>query len=511
MPTRDAADTVAAGPAARPLAGGDAPATDGRRERRLVWMGVFGAALTFAMLGSLWLAVPTYRPADEASHVAYARELSHGRLPTIDTVMSADGDPRLARMLAGRDKQHRTIWTANHPPLYYALVAVPLRIGSASGYPLAGVQAARLLSLGLSALGLVALAYVVLQLVPGRPQLAVAAAGLAGLLPSFVSISARVYNDSLAFLAITVAVAASVVFVIRGPSAVRLAAVAASASLAALTRASGLLVVGLAGLAVLIGVWRASPDPGGPPLAGLGGILRRVGRAVLWAGVVGVAVVAVAGWFYLRNRRLYGDLTGSAALLERFDRPPAGSMLGRLTDPTFWRAQQEIMWRLEPDAVHPGPVAQKLWLLGLVPLAGLLLAGRRWLAGLGRGRRPDVGRLVGVGLCVLLLGLLQLSVVQLVSDGHYIHARYLFPGLVTIGLAAAVGLAALPGGRRGLPAVAMLLAMTAVNLWVWGRHLDVLSVDAPPWLLAAVLPPLLVGLALQAVALWRLAPDAERP
>jgi hypothetical protein len=506
MPTRDAAETVAAGPAAPPAAGGDAaggarPAAERRRERRLTRLGVAGAALAFVMLGSLWLAVPTYRPADEASHVAYAWELSHGRLPTIDTVISADGDPRLAQVLDGRDARHRTVWTANHPPLYYALVAVPLRIGSATGHPTAGVQAARLLSLGLSALGLVALAYVVLQLAPGTPQLAVAAAGLAGLLPSFVSISARVYNDSLAFLAITLVVAASVVFVLRGPSAVRLAAVAASAGLAALTRASGMLVVGLAGLAVLIGVWRSSH----------GGAARRVGRAVAWAALVGVAVAAVAGWFYLRNRRLYGDLTGSAALLERFDRSPTGSVLGLLTDPGFWRTQQERMWRLEPDAVRPGPIGQYLWLLGLVPLAGLLLAGGRWLARRSRGWRPDPGRLVGVGLCLLLLGLLQLSVVQLVASGHMIHARYLFPGLVTIGLGAAVGLAALPGGRRGLPVVAMLAAMTGVNLWIWGRHLDVLRVEAPPWLLAAVLPLLLVGLALQAIALWRLAPEATRP
>jgi hypothetical protein len=484
----------------------------------LLWVGVAGAVLTFMMLGSLWLAAPAYRPSDEASHVAYARELSHGRLPTIDTVMSADGDPRLAQVLAGRDARHRTIWTANHPPLYYALVAVPLRIGSAVGHPVAGVQAARLLSLGLSALGLVALAYVVLQLVPGRPQLAVAAAGLAGLLPSFISISAKVYNDSLAFLAATVAVGAAVVFVVRGPSPLRLAVVAASASVAALTRASGLLVVGLAGLAVLIGVWRSGPGPSDRPLAspdpsrprpdGLGGVLGRVGRAVLWAGVVGVAVVAVAGWFYLRNRRLYGDLTGSAALLERFDRTPAGSTLRLLTDPGFWYGQQQRLWgagnlvRGADDGL-----VRYLWLLGLVPLAGLLLAGGRWLArwARGRARRPDVGRLVGVGLCVLLLGLLQLSVAQLVGSGHMIHPRYLFPGLVTIGLAAAVGLAALPGGRRGLPVVAMLLAMTAVNLWIWRHHPYTADYADWPMLLAAVLPLLLVGLALQATALWRLA------
>jgi hypothetical protein len=494
MSIRDAAKT-AVPPEPAP------PAAVGAGERRLWWLGVGGAVLTFVMLASLWLYVPTYRPADEASHVAYARELSHGRLPTIDTQMVADGDLRLARVLRSRDARHRTIWTANHPPAYYALVAVPLRLGSATGHPVAGVQAARLLSVGLSAVGLVALAWVVLQLVPGRPALAVAAAGLAGLLPSFVSISARVYNDSLAFLTTTLVVAAAVAFVVRGPSAVRLAGVAAAAGLAALTRASGLLAVAVAGLAVLVGVWRA----------GDGRVVRRLGRAVLWAGVVGLVVVAVAGWFYLRNLRLYGDLTGSAALLERFGRVPGGSVVGLLTEPSFWRAQQERLWRLEPDAVRPGPIARQLWLLGLVPLVGLLLAGGGWLAARvrGAGGRLDAGRAVAVGLCLLLLGLLQLSVVQLVSDGHMVHARYLFPGLVTVGLLAAVGLAALPGGRRGLPAVAMLLAMTWINLWVWWRHLDVLGISDRPWpLLVVALPLVLVGIGLQAVALWRQRPEA---
>jgi hypothetical protein len=222
-------------------------------------------------------------------------------------------------------------------------------------------------------------------------------------------------------------------------------------------------------------------------------------------------VVAVAGWFYLRNLRVYGDLTGSAALLERFGRVPGGSVVGLLTDPGFWRAQQERLWRLEPDAVRPGPIARQLWLLGLVPLVGLLLAGGGWLAARvrGAGGRLDAGRAVAVGLCLLLLGLLQLSVVQLVSDGHMVHARYLFPGLVTVGLLAAVGLAALPGGRRGLPVVAMLLAMTWINLWVWWRHLDVLGISDRPWpLLVVALPLVLVGIGLQAVALWRQRPEA---
>lgn len=479
------------------------PAGDRRRERSLVRVGVGGALLVFLTLGALWVFnVPTYRPPDEASHVGYARELSHGRLPTIDSRIPSDGDPRLARVLGARDARHQTIWTANHPPLFHALVAVPLRAGIDSGHPRIGMHAARLLSVGLSILGLVVLAYLVLLLVPGRPQLAVAAVGLVALLPSFVSISARVYNDSPAFLTSTAGLAAAAVFVIRGPSATRLAAVAVTASLAALTRASGLLVVGIAGLAVLIGVWRA----------GDGGRLRRLGRAAAAAGLVGVTALAVAGWFYWRNRTLYGDLTASTALLERFGRSSKGTVLGLLTDPGYWRVQQQRLWdvtNLVPRS--DGALFRRLWPLALVPLAGLLLAGVRWLADPARAsRRPDPGRAVAFGLGVLLLVLLQVTMVQFVSDGGGAHIRYLFPGLAVVALAAAFGLAALPGGRRGLPVMVMLLAMAAVNLGLWWPYRDIIGLFGQPAMLVAVVPLVLLGLGLQAVALWRLAPGRER-
>ena len=471
------------------------------RERSLL-VGVGGAVLVFATLATLYaFAIPTYRPPDEASHVAYARELSHGRLPTIETPISAEGDERLGRLLSLRDAVHKTIWTANHPPLYYALVAPPLRIGLDSGHPIGGVHAARLLTVGLAALGLVLLAYVVLQLAPGRPQLAVAATGLAALVPSFVIVSGVVYNDALAFLTSTATVAASVVFVLRGPSAARLAAVAATASAAMLTRASGLLVVGVAGVAVLVGVWRA----------GDGWMAQRLGRAAIWSAAVGAAAVAVSGWFYLRNLRLYGDLTASSALLERFGRTSGGTIRGLLTSFPFWRVQQQRLWDVTYNLPRAGEgISRQLWLLGLLPLAGLLLAGAGWLARRRRGApRPDPGRVIAVALCVLLLGLLQLSVLQFVSGGGAAHVRYLFPGLVTIGLAAAVGLTALPGGRGGLPVAAMLLAMTAINLWLWQRYLHAINVPDRPELLVAAVPLLLVGLGLQLVALRRLRPGAS--
>jgi hypothetical protein len=479
------------------------PADDRRQERGLLRLGVAGVVLTFVTLGMLYaFRMPIYRPADEASHVGYARELSHGHLPTIETPIPSDGDQVLAKLLRRRDDMHRTIWTANHPPLYYALAAVPLRIGSAVAHPLWGVLAARALSVGLAAVGLVAVAYVVLQLVPDRPGLAVAAAGLVGLLPSFPNIMAVVYNDSLAFLTSTVAMAAVVVFLIRGPSAARLTAVAATAGLAALTRASGLVVAGIAGLAVLIGVWRASQ----------GGVLRRFGRAVVWAGAVGVAVAAVAGWFYLRSLVIYHDITGSAAICRHFtycDPDKHGSFWHVFSNHTIWLLEQRRLWTIVPSSANP---TWRLWLIQLVPLAGLLLAGARWLSRKARdGGRPVPGRAVAVALLVLLLGLLQLSVIGHISSGGNLHVRYIFPGLVTLGLILAVGLAALPGGRRGLPATAMLLALGAATLWESWRYLNIRGADPGRGPLLFVVPLLLVGLGLQRFALWRLRPAGRRP
>jgi hypothetical protein len=496
-----ASPTTAAGP--------EPPGPAGRRrERRLLRAGLAGVLLTFVTLAA-WCAyrMPIYGPADEASHVGYARVVGQGRLPTIETQIPAQGDQRLARRLAGRDAAHRTIWTANHPPLFYALAAVPVRVGDAIGHPLWGVLAARLLSVGLSALGLLAIAFVVLQVAPDRPQLALAAAGFVALVPSLATTSAVVHNDSLAFLSTTAAAAAAVVFVIRGPSAARLAAVATTASLAMLTRLSGLAALGIAGLAVLVGVWRA----------GGGGVVRRLGRAGLWSAAVVAAVVATSGWFWLRNLTLYGDLSGAGALREHFpyssSTNPSSTFTHVLTNGNFWLQEQLRLWDITYwIRSFDGSPTRRLWMLGLVPAAGLLLTGVgalvRWSR---RGPRPDRGRVAAVALCVLLLGMVQLLVVQYKAAGGTLHVRYLFPGLVTIGLGAAVGLAALPGGRRGLPTVAMLVVMSAVAPLLLWRQLAAKDGLPGPGQLTAMVPLLALGVGLQAYALWHLRPAAAGP
>jgi hypothetical protein len=99
------------------------------------------------------------------------------------------------------DGRSRRVYVANHPPLFYAISALPIGLGQGFGAPRAAVAAARLLSAALAAGGLVMVAWLALVLAPDRPRVAVGAAWLAALLPSLPHVSAFVYNDGLGFLA----------------------------------------------------------------------------------------------------------------------------------------------------------------------------------------------------------------------------------------------------------------------------------------------------------------------
>jgi hypothetical protein len=297
--------------------------------------------------------------------------------------------------------------------------------------------------------------------------------------------------------------------------------VAVTASLAALTRASGLVVVGIVGLAVLAAVWRQRRASGLPRR---GAALGAVG----WGSVVGAAVLASAGWFYLRNLSLYGDLTGASVLFDMFKRSSPGSVLEVVRVRSYWINQAKRFWDSTFDhEITSGSAAHEVWWVGALPTVGFaVFAGRRlwrlWPPGrLGSLLRRDP-RFIAAGLLVGMLVLLDAMLAQFISGGGGPHIRYLFPDLAIIALAAAIGLASLPGGRRGLPAIVLLGVALPINLWLLDLQLWALvrpqdgqgafrtaltaaGLPARPLLVlvpAAVL--LAAALALQALALWSL-------
>ena len=488
------------------------------------------------MLGTLSaFSIPLFAPRDEAAHYGYAAEVADGHLPNIETLVPVDGVPLLEAVMAQRDASRQTIWTANHPPLHYALLAIPIGIGRATGHELGATHAGRLMSVAFAAMAVGAIAWVVGLLFPRRPRLVVAAAGFAALAPALINTSASLYNDSLAILTSTLAFGAGLVWLRQGPSRNRLMLLVATCSLAAATRASGLLVVGVVGLAVVCGSFIHRPESADGETAGTPRTAARSALQLLGpAALVGVAVLVTSGWFYLRNIRLYGDFTATQYLLERFERESREPTLFHLTGSRFWISQQKRLWDVGHD-----PSTRKLWWLVFVPMAGLALRAARGIAQrvrqfgsvsvaladlrihATRGPRTRFVAPAAWALGLLLVVVLEWSVAQFLSQGGGTHVRYVLPALALAAAVGAYAMAGFPGHRRGIPAVMFMVAMVGANLI--GLHSQLLAtvpgvqsestflfslrhsgVRAADWCLVLVGVVVVVGIAAQAVALWSL-------
>ena len=244
-------------------------------------------------------------------------------------------------------------------------------------------------------------------------------------------------------------------------------------------------------------------------------------RAVGAGAAVALAAVAAAGWFYVRNRSLYGSATGTGALLAKFERGSHGSVPQTLLAPEFWHDQLRRLW---DDSAGPSGRNgfTKWWYLIFVPMFGLALAGVRWLR---RAVPPPAALALGWLACLGVAGLVELSAASFYSLGGTAHGRYLLPALSVLAVAAAAGLAALPG-RRALPLIAALPLLAVVNVLVWSRYLDVTLrppdgtspilhalryAQVPVWVLVPAAVLLAVGLAAQAWALWTLSARRAAP
>ncbi|MBL7496832.1 hypothetical protein I6A84_36865 [Frankia sp. CNm7] len=470
----------------------------GPRARRWLVAGVIGASLVFAALASLTaLATPPFSSADEAQHASYALDVADGTLPLISTPVRSriPGMPGLpagcvvtpdrakAGLAAARatwldDSRQRPVpnsvareiaaapgmpdcardlirsntaltYTANHPPLFYGLQAVPLTIGIDHGHPIGGFRAARLLNVAIGVAALVAVAWLVRELVPTRPDLAVATAALLGTVGMFVNSSAQLYNDALAVCTIIAALAATVALLRRGGSPARLACFGCAVLAATATRASGLLAAAVllpaAGLAVTLHTARfpratrprrqAAPradghtDPGNPETersasrreaGGLDetnapvlappadtaagapvGWRRRIGYGVATAAGGAALVAGGIGWWYWRNVRLYGDPTASGLIARMFPIEEEPLSSGEvLTSRTFWWAIYRGFFGRPRLLVADGRDLTQipkiiLWVLATGLALAVLRRVARWCAARWAARRPRPDRPAG--------------------------------------------------------------------------------------------------------------------
>jgi hypothetical protein len=454
--------------------------------RSLLWL----ALLCHLVLASGYaISTPSFEGPDENSHYEYAQFLAHaGTLPLAPGLATARGLPQTDGAVL-----------AHHPPLYYALLATAMRAAGRAdtvfgplAHPGFGNPASpaphlhylhgsgqgegilvllRLLSVALGAITIVCVHRLGRRCCPDAPRVADLAALLVACLPMFSFLHGVLNSDVLA-----TTLAAAVLLQLTGAlPAERIpmrtaAALGALLGMALLTKLTTLFLLPLTALVFAVVWWRRRGQDGGTVL-----------RAALLTLLV---MLAVSGWWFVRNAQLYGD-------------PLALSV----HDAAFQPLPPELRWRYllgtEPVAFLPAVFASLLGQFGwfsLPPHPALL-----WVA-------AAVTALAAVGLAVAafarerrhwpapawLLGLAALLVFA--GTAHFNwkarqpQGRLLFAAVGPAAVLLAAGLVQLSATLRWRRWLLPLLPSVAVIVWAgWFRPAFAPALaPAPAWHRAVV-------------------------
>lgn len=413
------------------------------RSIRLWILGLVANLITGAgVCAGYALSSPLYGAKDEVAHVDHAYQLWHGTLISV-------GDPMRMPQIWGYTLPFD--WTGQHPPLFYLLLAPVVGPLTDAGHLLAAGMAARGVSVVITCLVVAAVMWTVRQIVPGRPEVSVAAGLVTALSPGLTRLGGVVFNDNLFVLWATLLVGQSVWLLRHGARTRGLVLFGLYAAAALGTRLPGVVVIGVCAAALGL-VWLFLGPRRGRASSWTGG-LADVGRLSVAVGLA----IAVNGWFYVRNfldtgnwSGMQTDLVGKAGgpLHAREVRP----VLDVATDPDIWRQL------LIPPALQEHLVIGAV--LTLAPLALGLAVGLRALA---PARRDRVR--VATALLVLALSVVIVAIqLKYAAGGGGAYWRYLLPLTVVTSLATALGLAAarrLVGPVTAVWATAMFVLFVA--------------------------------------------------
>ena len=285
------------------------------------------------------------------------------------------------------------------------------------------------------------------------------AAALTAFNPMFLHIMASVNNDTLATMLSALALVLGMRMIRHGVTPRQGLLLGVVLGGAALTKASGLALVGVVPFFVVLAQWAKARQHAGslPALrASLPAVCSMLGPAL-----------AIAGWWYVRNAVLYGDPTGTAMMAQIVGPrvPPLSSVFELVAE---WRSFFTAYWGMFgalniPMSDWVYPALEVLWLLAGL---GLVWAGVDWVVALGQ-RPPNtrgllivlqsprvlIGLMALGAIAVAFLALLRWSSITLASQG-----RLLFPVIAAISTFTAIGLVQLISG------IAQLLSASKLRL-----------------------------------------------
>lgn len=435
----------------RPPATSPAPFDEGRLPAlrdviRAVWPSLVVAGSLLLLLAFIY---PYLTSGDETSHMDYAWQLWHGRLPVFE-----DG----VQFRPGRGQVPAVQLSAQHPPLFYLLLAPVIGPLIDAGHPFGAVLIGRLINTTITLGDLVAIGWAVTRIVPGHTALrwATIATAFAALISPLLRTGSNVYNDMLAMLITVLALGLAATVVRFGVTRWRLVGAAALGAAAMLVRANSVVTVAVLVAALLIAGWRGSR-----------GAANR--RWLVTAGTGSIPLLsaaAFAGWFYVHNVRASGSWTGGHyewgyQNLGRQVRSMGSVLAGVdnwLTTPWFVLQRGAAF-----DTVNDfSKVVGSMLLIG-GSLAGAVLLRRR------NRRHPDSGKpdLLVLGLLLLqLTGVLAMFVVFVMAGGGE-NSRYFLPALVPVMLIFASTVMVLPRRWQWLwLTIAMAAAIVPLAHWV---------------------------------------------
>ena len=405
--------------------------------------------LVYVLIAVLYAVfTPAWQVPDEPAHYNYIGSLARGEgFPVLEQgdydqayldELTSEGFPSDLPILPLEYEDHQ-------PPLYYVLAApIYLAFGGAL-LPL------RLVSVSLGACLLIVAYGTVRSVLPSRPWVALAATGFIAFIPQHVAMTAGVNNDVLSELIVAGTLLASIAYL--GHSRIQPWCIGALVGIALLTKTTAYVVVGVAAGAVAIR-W------------------RRDRASVQWAveqlAQIFVPALLISAPWLIRNATTYGwtDPLGlgqhqfvvenqpqSSEWLARYGLAGLLSRLVRTTFQSFWG---QFGWMALP---LPTWVYRLLLMLSILLSAGFAV----WLVR-GNSRRSD-GESVWLPLTLLALSALLTVLAFLWYNLSFVQhqGRYLFPALVPLSTAAALGFTTLTGSLpRNVRPWALLLFLSTL-------------------------------------------------
>lgn len=413
----------------------------------------------YVALGILYaIFTPTWQVPDEPAHYNYIRSLAEGRGFPIIEPGDYDQD-YLNRLTTEKFPPELSIesleYTDHHPPLYYLLATPVYLLFGGAVLPL------RLLSVLFGTALLVVAFGTVRAIFPARSELALMVAAFIAFIPQHVAMTAGVENDALAELIVGGTLWALVIYVggrsgHPWPIGLLLAA-------ALLTKPQAYIVVGVAAVAVVLR-WRQER--------------RTMGWAVGQLAWMFIPALLLSAPWFIRNGLTYGwsDLTG----LARHDEVVTGQMRTseflalhgwaaywkRALTFTFQSFWSQLGWMAVP---LPARIYQALALLSALLFAGFIIHLVQH-----RPRSPALPLLLAFSALFTLSTYVWYNLTFVQHQG-----RYLFPALIPIGTAAALGLntlaSILPQRIRPWSLIAFFAGLAAFDLYCLFKSIPFLT------------------------------------